>query len=119
VRIFTMSVHSVTIAALLSLAFLDVLFSQANPTAPEPKFTELSRDDSALLEQQRAVVAATAKQRYGTKALTGARPTSQFFKDSLREGFQEVPNLRTSMPWCNLWRCADQRTSPAMGDGYG
>lgn len=73
VRIFTLSVHTVTIAALLSLAFLDVLFGQANPTAPEPKFTELSRDDSALLEQQRAVVAATAKQRYGTKALTGAQ----------------------------------------------
>jgi hypothetical protein len=73
VRIFTMSVHTVTVNALLSLVFVDVLFGQANPTAPEPKFTELSRDDSARLEQQRAVVAATAKQRYGTKALTGTK----------------------------------------------
>ncbi|HWO27924.1 MAG TPA: DUF3806 domain-containing protein [Candidatus Acidoferrum sp.] len=68
-----MSVHTVTITALLSLAFLDILFGQANPTAPAPKFTELSRDDSARLEQQRAVVAVTAKQRYGTKALTGTK----------------------------------------------
>jgi len=68
-----MSVHTVTITALLSLPFLDVLFGQANPTAPEPKFTELSRDESVRLEQQRAVVAATAKQRYGTKALTGTK----------------------------------------------
>jgi uncharacterized protein DUF3806 len=68
-----MSVHTVTMTALLSLAFFDVLFGQASPTAPAPKFTELSRDDSARLEQQRAVVAATAKQRYGTKALTGTK----------------------------------------------
>jgi hypothetical protein len=37
---------------------------------PEPKFTELSRQDSARLEQQRAVVLAAARQRYGTLALT-------------------------------------------------
>jgi hypothetical protein len=37
---------------------------------PEPKFTELSREDSARLERQRAVVLAAAKQRYGTLALT-------------------------------------------------
>ncbi len=38
---------------------------------PEPKFTELSREDRARLEQQRAVVLAAAKHRYGTLALTG------------------------------------------------
>lgn len=37
---------------------------------PEPKFTELSREDSARLGQQRAVVLAAAKQRYGTLVLT-------------------------------------------------
>ena len=37
---------------------------------PDPKFTELSREDCARLEQQRAVVLAAAKQRYGTLALT-------------------------------------------------
>jgi len=37
---------------------------------PEPKFTDLSNDDRARLEQQRAVVLAAAKQRYGTLALT-------------------------------------------------
>ena len=37
---------------------------------PEPKFTELSREDSGRLEQQRAVVLAAAKRRYGTLALT-------------------------------------------------
>ncbi|MGB6402540.1 MAG: DUF3806 domain-containing protein [Candidatus Sulfotelmatobacter sp.] len=37
---------------------------------PEPIFTELSREDSARLERQRAVVLAAARQRYGTRALT-------------------------------------------------
>jgi hypothetical protein len=57
--------------AILCLGFLGVLFGQSNrEAAPEPKFTELSREDSARLEQQRAVVAAAVKQRYGTTALT-------------------------------------------------
>ena len=34
-----------------------------------PKFSELSSDDRTRLEQQRAVVAAAAKQRYGTSSL--------------------------------------------------
>ena len=38
--------------------------------AATPKFTPLSGEDSARLEQQRAVVAAAAKQRYGIPALT-------------------------------------------------
>jgi hypothetical protein len=42
----------------------------ANGSAPEPKFSELSRNDSERLEQQRALVAAAAKQRYCTAALT-------------------------------------------------
>ncbi len=57
--------------ALLTMGFLGVLFGQSNrKAAPEPKFTELSRQDNARLEQQRAVVAAAAKWRYGTTALT-------------------------------------------------
>ena len=35
-----------------------------------PKFNELSNEDRARLDQQRAVVGAAAKQRYGTPALT-------------------------------------------------
>ena len=35
-----------------------------------PKFSELSREDATRLEQQRGVVAAAARQRYGTPALT-------------------------------------------------
>jgi hypothetical protein len=34
-----------------------------------PKFSELSREDGTRLEQQRAIVAAAAKQRYGTSML--------------------------------------------------
>jgi hypothetical protein len=52
--------------ALLTIGFLGVLFGQSNRKgAPEPKFTDLSRADSARLEQQRAVVLAAAKQRHG------------------------------------------------------
>ncbi|HEV2470244.1 MAG TPA: DUF3806 domain-containing protein [Candidatus Sulfotelmatobacter sp.] len=36
-----------------------------NNPAFEPKFTELSQEDSRRLDQQRALVAAAAKQRYG------------------------------------------------------
>ena len=59
------------IAALLTIECLGALFGQSSrKVASSPKFTQLSREDSARLEQQRAVVAAAAKQRYGTTALT-------------------------------------------------
>lgn len=35
----------------------------ANNSAPEPKFSELSHEDGRRLDQQRALVAAAAKQR--------------------------------------------------------
>jgi hypothetical protein len=48
-----------------------LLFGQsAHEAAPEPKFSELTREDSERLDRQRAVVAAAAKQRYRTAALT-------------------------------------------------
>ncbi len=69
--IFTMTVRTSIMTALLTIGFLGVLFGQSNrKAAPEPKFTELSHEDSTRLEQQRAVVATAAKQRYGTMALT-------------------------------------------------
>src|SRR5215470_6630523 len=46
------------------------LFSQANQAAPEPKFSELTPQDKARLDQQRGLVAAAAKQRYGTAILS-------------------------------------------------
>jgi len=59
------------IAALLAIGCIGALLGQSNPkAAPSPKFTQLSREDSTRLDQQRAVVAAAAKQRYGTAALT-------------------------------------------------
>ena len=57
--------------ALLTFGFVGILSGQLNrKAASEPKFIELSSEDNARLEQQRAVVAAAAKQRYGTTALT-------------------------------------------------
>ena len=38
--------------------------------SPTPKFSELSGEDSARLEQQREVIVAAADQRYGTHVLT-------------------------------------------------
>ena len=59
---------------LILLAFLSgvgLVFGQsAHDHAPEPKFSELSRGDSDRLDQQRALVAAAAKRRYGTAALS-------------------------------------------------
>jgi hypothetical protein len=47
-----------------------LLGQSATDTAPAPRFSELSREDSNRLDQQRAVVAAAAKQRYGAVTLT-------------------------------------------------
>jgi|KBSMisStaDraftv2_1062788.scaffolds.fasta_scaffold11170_3 hypothetical protein len=59
---------------LLSIGLLGVFWGQSNrKAASAPKFTELSREDSTRLEQQRAVVAAAAKLRFGTKELTRTR----------------------------------------------
>jgi Domain of unknown function (DUF3806) len=71
VLILTMTVRTSIMTIILSIGFVGILFGQSDrQAAPEPKFTELSREDSARLEQQRAVVAAAAKQRYGTASLT-------------------------------------------------
>jgi hypothetical protein len=55
--------------ALLSCLGLLVGQSARDPRR-EPKFSELGREDNKRLDRQRAVVAATAKQRYGIGALT-------------------------------------------------
>jgi len=59
---------------LILLAFLSwagLLFGQsAHDDAPEPKFSELSHGDSERLDQQRSLVAAAAKRRYGTAVLS-------------------------------------------------
>ena len=69
--IFTVIIRASIMTALLTIGFLGVLFGQSNrKAAREPKFTELSPEGSARLEQQRAVVAAAAKQRYGATGLT-------------------------------------------------
>ena len=50
---------------------MGLLFAQRTHKAvPEPKFSELTLKDRERLDQQRALVAAAARQRYGTPALT-------------------------------------------------
>ena len=66
-----MIVRAAVMTALLIIGFPAIVWGQTNPMAsPQPKFTELSGEDSTRLEQQRAVVLAAAKQQYGTTALT-------------------------------------------------
>jgi hypothetical protein len=73
--------------AVLSTGFLGFLFGQSDPqAAPEPKFAELSREDSARLEQQRAIVAAAAKRRYGTTALTRTKRDLPVLQDLIDDG---------------------------------
>ena len=63
---------SLIMKSLMLLAFLGnagPLFGQSM----EPMFSELSRDDRARLDQQRAVVARVAKAKYGTPVLTGTK----------------------------------------------
>ena len=67
------------LSAFLSGAVL--LFNHsARYCAPETKFSELSHEDSERLDQKRAIVAAAAKQRYGTATLSRTKrdlPTLQ------------------------------------------
>jgi len=71
VLIFTMAARTPFVTALLTIGLLGVLFGQSNHKAPpEPKFIELSKEDNKRLEQQRAVIAAAAKRRYGAMGLT-------------------------------------------------
>ncbi|HJT72187.1 MAG TPA: DUF3806 domain-containing protein [Terriglobales bacterium] len=66
-----MSIRSSMMSALLIVGLAGVVWGQSNQKASrQPKFTELTEEDSTRLEQQRAVVAAAAKQRFGTTALT-------------------------------------------------
>jgi hypothetical protein len=71
----------------LSTGLLGALFGQSDrEVAPEPKFTELSQENSARLNQQRAVVAAAAKRRYGTKALTRTKQDWPVLQGLIDEG---------------------------------
>jgi hypothetical protein len=66
---------------LMSLSGVGGTFGQAGIDAKaEPRFSELSPQDSERLDQQRAVIAAVAKQRYGTATLSKTKrdlPISQ------------------------------------------
>lgn len=62
------------LAWFLLLSGASLLFGQtANSADPQPKFSELRPEDKQLLDQQRAVIARLAKQRYGTPALTKSK----------------------------------------------
>lgn len=61
------------IASLLIFVALSLGFDGSRPDPQQqtaPKFDELSRDDAARLDRQRALVAEAMKQRYGAPALT-------------------------------------------------
>src|SRR5580704_16570646 len=60
-------------AAFIPAVLLSFITSCSKPQmapALTPKFNELSDSDRLRLDQQRAIVAATAKQKYGTVGLT-------------------------------------------------
>ena len=53
---------------------LGMLLGEApHQATPEPKYSELSGQDRERLEQQRALIASTVKQRYSIPALTRAK----------------------------------------------
>ena len=55
------------------LSGMGLLFGQSHEAASEPKFSELSPQDKARIDQQRALVAAAVKQRYGAAKLSGTK----------------------------------------------
>lgn len=83
-----------------------------------PKFSELSHEDRTRLEQQRAVVAAAAKQRYGTSNLTKtAADLSVLQPIDRRQGVQKDADVRTAESRHRVRGCVGDRTPVAMGDG--
>ena len=52
------------------LSGMGLLFAQSHEAALEPKFSELSPQDKTRIDQQRALVAAVVKQRYGIAELS-------------------------------------------------
>ena len=68
-------------AAFLTIGLIGVLVGQSNrKAATGPQFSELSREDSKRLEQQRLIIVSAAKLRYGTVRLTRTKddlPTLQ------------------------------------------
>src|SRR5687768_12798642 len=68
-----MATHTGIIAVCFAMGFLSALFGCSKRDIPQEtkqRFSELSPADTTRLEQQRAVISAAAKQRYGTAALT-------------------------------------------------
>jgi hypothetical protein len=66
----------IAIITLLFMGFLSSLFGCSNRTKSKVAvqvFTELSPEDAARLQQQRAVISDVARRRYGTPGLTGTR----------------------------------------------
>ena len=69
----TCTIRISTITLLLAMVLLSFIIGLSKQKAAQPampKFSELSHDDRTRLDQQRAIVAAAAKQRYGTSNLT-------------------------------------------------
>jgi len=66
----TTRISTITLLLATVLLSFDICFSKQNAAQPAtPKFSELSQEDRTRLEEQRAIVAAAAKQRYGTSTL--------------------------------------------------
>ena len=59
-----------SLLTMVFLGFINIWGKQAAAPSAIPQFSELSNKDRTRLDQQRAVVGAAAKQRYGTPALT-------------------------------------------------
>ena len=69
-NIWPIRISPITLFLAMVLLSFVTSFSQQKTAQPTmPKFSELSHEDRTRLEQQRAVVATVAKQRYGTSSL--------------------------------------------------
>jgi hypothetical protein len=78
-------------------------FGQSSRKAvPDPKFSELSREDGARLEQQRAVVAAAVMQRYGTTALTRTKSDLPVLQNLIDGRVFKKSHVRITEPRCRL-----------------
>src|SRR5215475_14441993 len=68
------------------LVSVPLVFGQSNQKPGlQPKFYELSSDDSKRLDEQRALIAAAIKQRYGTRSLTRSKSDLPFLQKLLDE----------------------------------
>jgi hypothetical protein len=118
-NIWTIRIPVLTmLLALVSLSFVISCSKQRSAQPAMPKFSELSHDDRTRLAQQRAIVTAAAKQRYGTSILKKTVADLPVLQRLINDNvFKKTQTYELQSLGIALRGCLGERTPVAMRDG--